>query len=231
MTVYFIADTHFGHGGIIASCSRPFRDADEMNEAVIERWNAVVRPTDTVYHLGDFGFGDVAELHQVFKRLHGKKHLIIGNHDGPSTRRLDWHSVAENTKLGIDGKRLYLSHYPHVEWPKQHSGAIHLFGHVHGQKPGVSGSCDVGVDVWHFRPVRLDEIMNKIEAPARDRPADFLGRLPGRTLQLLDRIEREWPAWSRDAIAQAAERAINAEIDRVLAQVVAQGGFQYGDDE
>ena len=137
----------------------------------------------------------------------------------------------ENAKLGIDGKRLYLSHYPHVEWPKFHGDAIHLFGHVHGQKAGVPGSCDVGVDVWHFRPVRLDEILAKLEAPVRNRPADFLGRLPGRTLQLLDRIEREWPAWSRDAIAQAAERAINAEIDRVLAQVVAQGGFQDGEDD
>ena len=82
------------------------------------------------------------------------------------------------------------------------------------------------MDVWSFRPVRLDEIMHKVEAPTRNRPADFLERLPGRTLQLLDRIEREWPSWARDAIAQAAERAINAEIDRVLQQVVAKGGFR-----
>ena len=89
MTAFFTADTHFGHRNIVTSCSRPFRDVDEMNDRLVERWNVTVRPTDTVYHLGDFGFGGIDDLHRIFKRLHGNKHLIAGNHDGPSTKNLD----------------------------------------------------------------------------------------------------------------------------------------------
>ena len=231
MTTFFTADTHFGHRNIVASCSRPFRDVDEMNDAIVERWNAIVRKRDEVYFLGDFGIGPVDYLETIFKRLRGRIHLIVGNHDKASISKWGWESVRQSATISVDGRRLFMSHYPHIEWPGLHRGAVHLFGHVHGQKPGVPGSCDVGVDLWNFVPVRLEEIMAKIEAPARDRPRDFLERLPGRTLQLLDRIEREWPAWARDAIAQSAERAINMEIDRVLEQVVAQGGFRDGEDD
>ena len=30
-----------------------------MNEILIHNWNSVVDPQDTVYHLGDFGLGDM----------------------------------------------------------------------------------------------------------------------------------------------------------------------------
>ncbi len=50
-----------------------------MNEAIIERWNSVVKKHDKVYHLGDFAFG----RHNVglASRLNGQKRLIMGNHD------------------------------------------------------------------------------------------------------------------------------------------------------
>lgn len=55
--IYFIADTHFNHTNIIKYCKRPFKDANEMNEYIIEKWNSVVKDDDIVYHLGDVGFG------------------------------------------------------------------------------------------------------------------------------------------------------------------------------
>ena len=52
--VFFTADTHYGHRAVVDYCHRPFVDEKEMDEAMIERWNAVVQPGDLVYHLGDF---------------------------------------------------------------------------------------------------------------------------------------------------------------------------------
>jgi calcineurin-like phosphoesterase family protein len=50
--VCFTANQHFGHAGIIGLCKRRSRSGDEMDEAMIANWNAVVRPDDDVWHLG-----------------------------------------------------------------------------------------------------------------------------------------------------------------------------------
>ena len=57
--IYFIADTHFNHANIIKYCNRTFKNTHEMNEYIIQKWNSVVKKDDTVYHLGDVGFGSL----------------------------------------------------------------------------------------------------------------------------------------------------------------------------
>ena len=37
--VYFTADMHLGHRGIITIQDRPFSDVDEMNKALIRNYN------------------------------------------------------------------------------------------------------------------------------------------------------------------------------------------------
>ena len=34
--IFFTSDTHFNHEKIIGLCKRPFKDAEEMNEYLIE---------------------------------------------------------------------------------------------------------------------------------------------------------------------------------------------------
>ena len=77
--VYFTADTHFGHEKIIRYCKRPFHSAAEMDECIYANWATHVRPTDTVYHLGDVAFGDRDEVFRTVQRLRslpGKKYLL-----------------------------------------------------------------------------------------------------------------------------------------------------------
>ena len=76
MTVHFTADTHFGHANIIRHCSRPFGSVDEMYEAIMATWNAVVKPGDTVWHVGDFAA--VKDHARYFDRLNGTKHWSTG---------------------------------------------------------------------------------------------------------------------------------------------------------
>jgi calcineurin-like phosphoesterase family protein len=54
--IFVISDTHFGQAKAIEYFGRPFASREEMDETMIERWNAVVRPQDIVYHLGDVFF-------------------------------------------------------------------------------------------------------------------------------------------------------------------------------
>ena len=77
---FFTSDQHFGHFNIIRLCSRPFGTVEEMDEALLSKWNAKVKVDDTVYILGDLFFR-AAKVEPILKALNGRKHLIVGNHD------------------------------------------------------------------------------------------------------------------------------------------------------
>jgi calcineurin-like phosphoesterase family protein len=36
---FFTADTHFGHVNMLRYCNRPFTSVEEMDAALIARWN------------------------------------------------------------------------------------------------------------------------------------------------------------------------------------------------
>jgi len=170
MTTFFIADTHFGHTNIIRYCNRPFETKEEHDETIISNWNSVVSKNDHVFHLGDFGFGHPKYLHSIAQRLHGKIHLIKGNHDkNGMIKHLSFRfSTIREVYLyagHYKGKtqRIFLSHYPHRSWQMSGRGSWHLFGHVHGNMGPHYRSFDVGVDSWNFTPISIDQVGKKIE--------------------------------------------------------------------
>jgi calcineurin-like phosphoesterase family protein len=165
--IYFISDTHFNHTKIIQYCNRPFKSAEEMNETIIANWNARVQPGDTIFHLGDFGWGNTDLLMRVFRRLQGNKFLIKGNHDQDAVD-LPWAGVFDMKEVKADGKVYQLCHYPLRSWNKSFHGARHLFGHCHGTLSPHGWSCDAGVDCWNFAPVSLQQLDNLFEKLPRD---------------------------------------------------------------
>lgn len=161
MGIFFTADTHFGHGGALGLFRRPFGSVALMDEALIERWNAVVGERDTVWHLGDFAVrpkdGRVAA---ILGRLAGEKHLLRGNTDGEGTVAAPgWASVRDYHELVERGVTLVLCHYPLRSWNRQAKGAWNLHGHSHGRLAPLTRQIDVGVDAQDFRPVTLDLIL------------------------------------------------------------------------
>ena len=85
--IYFTSDLHFGHTGIITMCNRPFADRDEMNEALVQYYNAVVHKNDTCYILGDVAHKQSKETTaQLVKRLNGRKILISATTTAGLTR-------------------------------------------------------------------------------------------------------------------------------------------------
>ncbi|MEG9525130.1 MAG: metallophosphoesterase family protein [Hyphomicrobiales bacterium] len=167
MTVYFTSDTHFGHAGILAgrmSRPRPFASIEEHDEALIAAWNNRIRPTDTVWHLGDFAYGaSAARCREVFSRLHGIKHLVRGNHDAQRTLSLPWASQQDRAQISDRGTTFVLDHYSLRTWHGSHRGTLHLYGHSHGSLPGTAASLDVGVDCWDWRPTTTPEILEALE--------------------------------------------------------------------
>ena len=91
MATYFTADSHLNHASLLRNLRPGFASIEEHDELLIEAWNSTVRPGDTVYHLGDFSLSkDPAYLARTFRRLNGRrKVLVVGNHDRRN-RQLGW---------------------------------------------------------------------------------------------------------------------------------------------
>jgi calcineurin-like phosphoesterase family protein len=158
--VFFTADHHFGQGAARGLFRRPFADVAAMDGAMIEAWNAVVRPDDVVWHLGDFAIRPSAErVTALLGALNGTKHLVAGNNDPEATRAAaGWSSVQEFAEIEVQGRMLVLCHYALRVWNRQGKAAWNLHGHSHGRLKPLTRQADVGVDAWAFRPVTLDEI-------------------------------------------------------------------------
>lgn len=157
MTIWFTSDQHFNHINAIKYCNRPFANVDEMNKALIGSWNKVVKPDDTVYHLGDFTLGGIDVAQKFLEQLNGTLLVLLNPHHhdkrwilSPINRdeRFDilpgiW--IMEANDIG-NTMPIILCHYPFEVWDRKHYGAIHFHGHSHGKLHKVIGRLDVGVD-------------------------------------------------------------------------------------
>lgn len=186
MKIFFTGCTHFDHANIIRLAGRPFASVTEMNEALVERWNAKVGENDRVYHLGDVAWGPIAPW---MTRLNGQKVVVLGNHDDDAEinravgRDTGIISVTNYAEIKAAGSRLVLFHYPIDDWNGRWRGSIHLHCHTHASEfrnpnlPCVDASAlslpnnfppdiscnrfNVGVDATGFAPVSLEEIIDQ----------------------------------------------------------------------
>lgn len=154
---FYMADPHFGHQLMIDKLpdTRPFETVRGMDDAIIEATNERVGKNDMLYIVGDFAVTkDENYVAQVFRRLNGRKILIIGNHDvddkgnlKPSLAKLEWDQPPVfSLQTSDEGQRLFLAHYAHRAWPGQHKEGWHFYGHSHGRIPHIGRSRDVGID-------------------------------------------------------------------------------------
>ena len=83
--IYLTSDLHLFHKSFIYE-PRGFHSAEEMNAAIEKNWNELISDDDDVYILGDLIFkgenNSLDDAMAIVRRLKGKKHLILGNHDG-----------------------------------------------------------------------------------------------------------------------------------------------------
>jgi len=177
---FVTSDTHFGHARIIELANRPFRDASEMDEELVRRWNDTVDPGDVVLHLGDVALGPIATSLQITERLNGRRLLIPGNHDrvSPATQTRNgvlrftpiyetagWELLPEIVHGTRHGRALIASHYPYVgdsrsterhrpHRPVDANGTSLIHGHTHDHERGPGGNqFHVGVDAHAYAPI------------------------------------------------------------------------------
>lgn len=195
MITWFTSDLHLGHANIVDYCDRPFADVDEMNHALVDRWNEVVGSDDTVWVLGDHAMGPIVETLALTARLKGYKILLAGNHDrcwyghGPKSEvwierylAAGFAEIRQGTQsFDAGGRAILLNHFPYkgdshdedrFEAARPHDdGEWLLHGHVHERWAQNDRMINVGVDVRNFAPMPETEVMALIAAGPAPPPA------------------------------------------------------------
>ncbi|HTN99244.1 MAG TPA: hypothetical protein VL068_01110, partial [Microthrixaceae bacterium] len=188
MQTWFTSDLHLGHNNIIRYCARPFSSVDEMDEALVQRWNETVADEDRIWVLGDFALGDIGASLALTSTLRGRKILLAGNHDrcwaGTGKKTHEWTEryleagfdevLQGEQTMSIVGEQVRLCHFPYEGDSHDHDrfvgnrpiddGGWLLHGHVHERWRQRQRMINVGVDVNDFCPVSIDEIAQMIAA-------------------------------------------------------------------
>lgn len=176
--IHFVSDLHFLHRNIIKYNREYCDNVDEMNELIVKEWNAVVKPNDLVFDLGDLSMGSMKLAKSLLIRLNGFIVHLKGNHNGP--KEYEFFAEDNPKQLFLDspylmtvlnGLKIVMCHYPLVSWDDMHKGSIHLYGHCHGSlgiADKLGKSLDVGIDntynrIQQLRPISLAEVRAYME--------------------------------------------------------------------
>lgn len=169
---WITSDLHFCHDREFVWQARGFQSVEEMNEAIVERFNSVISPEDTLYILGDVMLNDNEKGEELLSRMNGKKIFIRGNHDtNPRVEiykkytdvEIKWADMIKYKK-----KSIYLSHHPTIvtNAGEVHNLVINLYGHTH-QTENFYGNYvnmyHVGVDSHNCYPVLIDDAIAAIK--------------------------------------------------------------------
>ena len=185
--VFYTSDLHLGNSNIIKYENRPWKTVEEMDNNLIYLWNCTVSPDDDVYVLGDFCFKGSRKAQIYLSALQGHIHLIRGNHDHFLSQTsfirflYDEHSKGmlgqRHLSVDTDGwykhmqdgeREVVLCHFPILYWDGMDDRkSIHLYGHMHS-RPNMQhphpDAFNVGVDVNDYRPVTLEQLLEKRNA-------------------------------------------------------------------
>lgn len=134
---YFIADTHFGQESISKFPSRSMHNKNSWDEMIIDKINKSYSSDSTLYILGDFAYKKIDVVKYRQKIRFRDIFLILGNHDHKKSfnnKIFGEDRVFDTREIQIKNIPCFLSHYPHLAWPKSHYGAFHLYGHMHDQR-------------------------------------------------------------------------------------------------
>lgn len=189
MSMFFIADLHFGHKNVLSYDNREFPSIEAHDATLIERWNSVVGIDDDVWILGDISWYSATKTVEIFRQLNGTKHLCVGNHDKKLLRNRDVQSlfveIVDYKEIAIDGKTgVVLCHYPIPCYNHHYNGWVHLYGHVHNsfewnimkqvqyemralyEKPSRMYNVGCMIPGMDFTPKTLEQIIGIFEGSA-----------------------------------------------------------------
>ena len=182
MAIFIVSDLHLAHSKEFIYGARGFENVEDMNKAIIHKWNEIVDEEDDVYVLGDLVMGPEVNL-QMLRRLKGWLHIVRGNHDIDT--RWDFYQKLPNVVevdnciyFSYDGYKFCLTHYPTITTRADvgkplKKCLVNLCGHTHTKDPfedwGIGMIYHCEADAHDCAPVRLDKIIMDLKQKTSDR--------------------------------------------------------------
>lgn len=160
---FITSDTYFGREEIIKIAKRPFKNVQEMNEVLIEKWNNVVSEDDVVYHLGNFAW-DPLTAESVISELNGEIRFIKGQYDDALLEIVDYIEGIEILPgdIIIDSElKAVMSHWPLEEWQGKSNDIFHYHGAtLKDLKTNMDKMNRVNVccDNWRYTPQDIESL-------------------------------------------------------------------------
>ena len=169
--IYYTGDLHIGTRDLIYLECRPFNGNNEQNAVLTQNFSKLTEK-DELYILGDVMFSTGYQNLKVLRAIKARKHLIIGNHDEGVLASLKaakvFDTIRERAMITDNGRLVFLSHYPHAEWPRMYRGAYHLFAHIHDTDnaaqrfmTSLPNAFNVGCMLHDYHAVTLDELITR----------------------------------------------------------------------
>lgn len=173
MKIWLTSDLHFCHDREFVWKARGFNSVDEMNEAIVERFNSKIAPEDTLYILGDSILNDNEKGEKYLSQINGTKCFILGNHDTASRieiyKKYDVDGMAKYAEMiKYKKKSILLSHFPTItsNVGELHNIVINFFGHTHQTEnfyQDYPNMYHVGVDSHDCYPVLIDDALEEVK--------------------------------------------------------------------
>lgn len=166
MATFLIGNCQFGRSAVIKQNKRPFENVIDMNEEMIQRWNAVVTDEDTVIHLGNFAW-DPTTAEEAMGRLSGKTiYLLPGENDQAildilTQGALPSHVKVINRIFENSQLKATFSYWPLMEWPQKNKGNYLYYGYYSPKyksdhkKKMINMACEF----WNYTPARIDNLI------------------------------------------------------------------------
>lgn len=186
MTIWLTSDTHFGHA--MVAQLRGFDNVDQHNQTILRHINKTVRPSDTLWILGDIALGGWKDNIGILKSIQCDQiHILLGNHDRPHPSMSSAHnhmadfmslsgcnSAQTVAQIQYNGTAYLASHFPYqgdhgtdrfTQYRLIDEGQPLFHGHTHGTERVTLSSNDtpqfhVGLDAWNLYPVSIHDAIS-----------------------------------------------------------------------
>ena len=176
--IFFWSDLHLGHKWMYQepflsrkdnkSRMRHFKTATDADKYMVDQYNRVVNPGDTVYFLGDIvmsrsGFKALGQMNK------GTNILVMGNHD-KYEQNLYRPYFSENRIRGaivLKEHKIVLTHFPIHPLSLKMFPAVwseprwdyNIHGHTHDWELPDNRYRNVSVEITGYKPLALEEVL------------------------------------------------------------------------
>lgn len=164
--IYLTGNTYFGRSKALTLRKRKqYKDLEDMNLSMVDKWNAVVGIDDLVYHFGYFAH-DPYITNEMLELLNGNIYFL---NNGTDQSIIDAVPLYENIMMyegqtvELAEKNSILSYYPYEVWDNKDTYHFYADTRIKTDLNKTAKRMNVSFDVWNC-PINIDECIEFINS-------------------------------------------------------------------